>query len=53
MRFAADLDQHPKASLSAIRVGESLRRQLQHESADLSILFVTRLYRRIRCRPRS
>src|SRR5215217_3589374 len=41
MRFAADLDQHSNASLSAIRVGESLRRQLQHESADLSILFVT------------
>ena len=41
MRFAADLDQHPTASLSALRVGESLRRQLQHEPADLSILFVT------------
>jgi len=41
MRFAADLDQHPNAGLSALRVGESLRRQLQHESADLCILFVT------------
>ncbi len=41
MRFAADLDQHPKAGMSALRVAESLRRQLQHESADLAILFVT------------
>ena len=41
MRFAAELDQYPKPKASALRVGESLRRQLQHDEADLAVLFVT------------
>jgi small ligand-binding sensory domain FIST len=41
MRFAADLDQHPRPKASALRVGESLRRQLQADTADLAVLFVT------------
>jgi small ligand-binding sensory domain FIST len=41
MRFAADLDQHQRPKASALRVGESLRRQLQVDTADLAVLFVT------------
>jgi small ligand-binding sensory domain FIST len=41
MRFAAEIDQHHRPKASAARVGESLRRQLQADVADLAMLFVT------------
>ncbi|MBX3442267.1 MAG: FIST C-terminal domain-containing protein [Planctomyces sp.] len=41
MRFAAYLDQHKPPRTSALHVAEALRRQLQSETADLAVLFIT------------